>query len=360
MLTVDGIIFTLQRAGGISVIFRSLLDYLNQQGIVTTHLLDGQSLQELAQHSGSVKTEIRLARTLERYRSCRIADLGATGSLHRSPLYHSSYYRTPTDNKVTSVLSVYDFMYERYRKGPAKWVHTFQKNAAIKRAQSIICISQSTLDDLVEFVGVRSDQSVKVIHCGVSECFKPLKLDHQEFLHDPPTTGDRPFILFVGQRAGYKNFKLALTTLAELTDFELRCVGGGNFSPSEFEGVPEHVVSRVKHMGFTTDDELNLLYNQAVCLFYPSSYEGFGIPVIEAMRAGCPVVSTNCKAIVEIGADALQMVPEHDPSALARAVLRTASSDREAIVQRGIWNAQLYSWDITNQKTLQLYKELGL
>ena len=355
MLTIDGIIFTLQRAGGISVIFRSLLDHLNKQGIATTHILDGQSRQDLVDYKEGVTTKIRSARTLERYKSCRINDLSSTGVLHASSLFHSSYYRTPTDKKITSVLTVYDFMYERYRKGPAQWVHTLQKNAAIKRAQSIICISQSTLDDLVEFVGVKPEQSVKVIHCGVSECFKPVELNH-----DLPRNGDRPFILFVGQRAGYKNFKLALLTLAQLTDFELRCVGGGDFSQSEFEGVPEHVVSRVKHMGFTTDEELNLLYNQAACLFYPSSYEGFGIPVLEAMSAGCPVVSTNCKAIVEIGGDALQMVPEHDPSALARAVLQTVCSDRESIVRRGISNAKLYSWDITNQKTLQLYKQLGI
>jgi mannosyltransferase len=369
MLFVDGIIFTLQRAGGISAIFRSLLNYLDHQNVVTNHFLDGQSLQELdqcldpAREEGAVKTTERTPRALERYRSCKMemprakSSSSSSSNLNNpsSDIYHSSYYRTPTDKSVTSVLTVYDFMYERYRKGPARWVHTLQKNAAIKRAQSIICISQTTLEDLVEFAGLRPDQTVSVVYPGVSESFKPILVGQ-----DSSEPAARPFILFVGLRGGYKNFKLALQTLTELPEFELRCVGGGGFSGFEFEGFPEHVVSRVRHMGFTTDEELNGLYNEAACLFYPSRYEGFGIPVLEAMKAGCPVVSINCKSIVEIGGAALQMVPLEDPTLLAKAVMRTLSSQRGDIVNMGRFNAINFSWDKSNFETLQVYKKLGL
>jgi len=246
-------------------------------------------------------------------------------------------------------------MYERYRKGPARWVHTMQKNAAIKRAQSIICNSKTTLEDLVDFVGLGRDQTVCVVYPGVSEIYKPISLGG-----DFNGLVERPFILFVGLRGGYKNFKLALQTLAELPEFEMRCVGGGSFAGSEFEGFSDNVTSRVKHMGFTTDEELNTLYNKAACLFYPSRYEGFGIPVLEAMRAGCPVVSINCKSIVEIGGAALQMVPVEDPTLLAQAVLGTLSSKRGDIVAKGKANAVNFSWDKSNFETLQVYKKLGL
>jgi mannosyltransferase len=86
-----------------------------------------------------------------------------------------------------------------------------------------------------------------------------------------------------------------------LPDFELHCVGGGPLQPSELAGIPDSVIRRVRHVGFVDDETLNELYNQAVCLLYPSSYEGFGIPVVEAMRAGCPVVSVACKAVMEVG-----------------------------------------------------------
>jgi len=355
MLNVDGIIFTLQRAGGISAIFRSLLGYLNRENIVTNHLLDGICQQELPQFSWAVRTQVRKSRSFERYRSCRSGISESKPAFSISSIFHSSYYRIPADLRATSVLTVYDFMYERFRKGPPLWVHSIQKEIAIKRAQSIICISQATLDDLVKYVGLRSDQKVHVVHCGVSDLFKPIaEGDRESNFEDPP------YMLFVGQRGGYKNFKLALSTLAVLPDFELKCVGGGEFKKTEFEGIPGHVLSRVKHMGFIRDEELNILYTRAACLFYPSSHEGFGIPVIEAMKAGCPVVSINCKAILEIGGGALLMVPEQDPIALAGEVLRSVSSERLHIVNRGIINADKYSWEIANKKTVEIYKEVGL
>lgn len=356
MLIIDGIIFTLQRAGGISVIFRELLDYLDKENIPTTHLIDGSPLQDLPNYQAGVRTISRSARFSERYRSCTMPSYGSKSTFNfGSKLFHSSYYRIPTNKDVTNIVTVHDFMYERFRHGPAKWVHTIQKKAAIDRAQAIICVSKSTLSDLNEFVSVRRDQIVEVIHPGVSEYFYPMNqaVAISEFR-------ERPYILFVGQRGGYKNFNLALATLSELPEFELRCVGGGDFRRNEFDGASQELVSRVRHMGFTSNKELNLLYNQASCLFYPSSYEGFGIPVIEAMKAGCPVVSTNCKAIVEIGGDALQIVPVHDPIELAKAVLNTVSHDRKTIIKKGILNAEKYSWARSNLQILNVYKRLGL
>ena len=357
MLTIDGIIFTLQRAGGISVIFKSLLAYLSDTNFEVNNIVDGINLQDSIPNTSSLKTQIREARTFERYRACRVrkSDSVLSSLEINNHIYHSSYYRTPTDPGIANVLTVYDFMYERYRQGPAKWIHTIQKNNAIKRAQSIICISKSTQDDLFEYAKLTSTQKIYVIHCGVSDIFRPCEAPGSQALKETP-----PYILFVGQRAGYKNFKLALATLSVLPDFELRCVGGGDLVKSDLEGWPSDVLKRVKHMGFTTDSELNLLYNNAACLLYPSSYEGFGIPVIEAMKAGCPVVSTNCKAIVEIGGDSLQVVPEHDPRALANAVLKSISSERAKLVEMGIKNAKKYSWDSTNEKTVRVYKDLGL
>jgi mannosyltransferase len=107
------------------------------------------------------------------------------------------------------------------------------------------------------------------------------------------------------------------------------------------------------------DATLNQLYNHAICLVYPSSYEGFGIPVAEAMRAGCPVVSVACKAVMEVGGDALTIAEELDPKAMADAILKTVSSGRSDLIERGLSVAAAYSWEKTHARTLAVYRSLG-
>lgn len=341
MVLIDGIIFSLQRAGGISVYFRTLLDLLDREQVATSLSLENPLLQQFKDHNTNFLSISRNARMLERYRPCRVSE--------KVSVFHSSYYRLPDRSNLPTVLTVYDFIYERYQRGPRQWVHTMQKNAAIRAAKVIICISQSTKDDLLNFVGETPGQTIHVIHCGVSEAFFQLPFV-------PPRT---PYVLFVGQRAGYKNFHLALSAMNFLPDLELLCVGGGSIHQEELNGLPESVTRRVRHLGFVSDDELNVLYNGAQCMVYPSSYEGFGIPVVEAMRAGCPVVCTDCKAVLEVGKDALTVVPVADPGLMANAISKTASSERPSLIQKGLSVAGTYSWEATHRQTLSIYRSFG-
>jgi mannosyltransferase len=168
----------------------------------------------------------------------------------------------------------------------------------------------------------------------------------------------RPYVLFVGTRGGYKNFTLALKALALLPELELHCVGGGALRAEELAEVPHPVRTRVRHLGHIDDETLNECYNGAICLLYPSSHEGFGIPVIEAMRAGCPVVSIPCKAILEVGGDAL-VVAAADAGAIAEAVDSVCSLSRRAkVVANGLSVARSYSWHTTHERTLQVYRSL--
>lgn len=341
IIAIDGIIFSLQQQGGISVYFHKLISYLAYQQEFTTLTLETPLKQKLLICGQHVSVLSRDARPFERYQSCRIVP--------DSSVFHSTYYRLPSDLRLPTVVTVHDFIYERYQRGARQWVHTLQKNAAIRAAHAVICISESTKDDLLHFVGETPGQTIHMIHNGVADVFCNLSLK----------SAVRPYVLFVGQRNGYKNFNLVLNAMAFLPELELYCVGGGPIRKAELKSMSEAIVNRVRHLGFVTDEELNVLYNQAVCLIYPSSYEGFGIPVIEAMRAGCPVVGANCKAVLEVGGDALTVFAGSDPRAVADAILKTASAARPDLIQKGLAIAQRYSWDATHRQTLDVYRSLN-
>lgn len=202
---------------------------------------------------------------------------------------------------------------------------------------------------------MRADQHVSVIHNGVSDCFQPMAADDGNF-----PAADRPFALFVGQRDGYKNFSLALRALEYLPDLTLHCVGGGSLQPEELACISEGTRARVRHLGFVDDMQLNLLYNRAHCLIYPSAYEGFGIPVLEAMRAGCPVVGVKCKAVEEVAGQALILSEDSsDPVALATAIERLYElGTRERLKALGMTRSHEFSWDRCFEQTVAIYRNI--
>lgn len=341
-LLIDAIVFSLQRYGGISEYFHQLLRKLERESIAASVMLEAPLKQQVGSASPVLSFVHRRARLLERYRACRLPA--------GSSVFHSSYYRLPARRGTPTVVTVHDFVYERYARGPRRWVHSRQKHAAIRAAQAVICISESTRQDLIEFVGAIPGQAVHVIHNGVSEVFRPLSL----------AAAPAPYVLYVGERRGYKNFGLLLGAMEFLPDLEVHCVGGGILRPDELIAAPANVRQRIRHLGFVGDDALNECYNRACCLVYPSSYEGFGIPVLEAMRAGCPVVSVRCKAVMEVGGDALIVADETDPRALADAVLRlSATGYRSRMVAAGLEVAGRFSWERTHARTLDVYRSLG-
>ncbi len=339
---IDAIIFSIQRYGGIGEYFQQLLKLLEKQAVSASTLVEAPLKKQIGGASSEMSFICRPARFLERYRACRVP-AGAS-------IFHSSYYRLPEIRSTPSVVTVHDFVYERYAKGPRRWVHSRQKYAAIRAAQAVICVSESTRRDLAEFVGDIPGQAVHVIHNGVSDVFRPVSL----------APAQTPFVLYVGERRGYKNFRQLAAAMEFLPDLELHCVGGGAFGAEEVAILSTSVRRRIRHLGFVTDDGLNELYNRAFCLVYPSSYEGFGIPVLEAMRAGCPVVSVQCKAVMEVGGEALTVAAGPEPRELADAVLRLYAAEyRSRMVATGIAVAGCFSWDQTHARTLDVYRSLG-
>ncbi len=127
-------------------------------------------------------------------------------------------------------------------------------------------------------------------------------------------------VLFVGSRSGYKNFRSVVDALSSLHDLRLVCVGGGPLSPDEVRLLEKLLPGRYNWSGYLSSEELNLEYNKSACQVYPSVYEGFGIPVLEAMQAGCPVVAVKSSSMPEVAGDAALLTENGDADEICDAI----------------------------------------
>ena len=354
-LILDNVIFALQRAGGISVYWYELLRRLRRDGHpmqLVEHPRAAANLfrRQLDLDAATLLAERPLPLWLSRY-------LPYPAGKAARPLCHSSYYRRPQAADASSVVTVYDFTYERFRRGAARWVHSRQKIAAIRAAQGIICISESTRRDLLERYPDVSPDRIRVIYLGAAEDYRPLGPAGD--LPRPADLPQGPFVLFVGARDSYKNFRLALEAVAAVPDYCLLSVGGGPLRRDEIELAHQLLPGRHTHLASVDNEALNRLYNSAHALLYPSSYEGFGIPVLEAMAAGCPVVAVNASSIPEAAGDAGLLVDDICAEAFVQRLVQLEDEAlRKASIDKGFAQARRFSWETCYRQTMAFYDEV--
>jgi mannosyltransferase len=332
----DGIVFSLQETGGISVLFSEIISRMP----ATSYELMGFRETPPTAIAGATYSYHR-PRLLERYRRARTSCA--------FDVFHSTYYRLPTSRCSKVVTTVHDFVYERFAPMHKRAIHGLQKQKAIAGSDRIICVSESTRRDLLEFSGQSLADRTVVIPHGASDTFHPLR-----------DVTVLPQVLFVGSRGGYKNFAAVVEALSTLCDLTLVCVGGGAFAITELHLLERRIPHRYRFAGYLSTSELNREYNKSLCLVYPSLYEGFGIPVLEAMRAGCPVIAVNRSAIPEVAGDAALLVETGRADELRHAIQQvTVSAARDDMVSRGTDRAALFSWDETYRRTTAVYEELS-
>ncbi len=271
--------------------------------------------------------------TLERV--CR--ELGAD-------LFASTYYTTPTATPsfffgyymIPEVIGA-DLSQEPWR----------EKRRAILHAAARLMISENSARDLERIYGL-PEGSTHVAHCGVWRSFYPPSPQEIASLRNKYGLSDEPYLLMVGDRVGvdgYKNGELVFKAIRRLPDpsrFTLVCAGGNPIIESRFVALaPKTRTMRLE----LDDDELRAAYGGAHAFCYPSRYEGFGMPVLEAMACGAPVIACRNSSIIEVAGDAAVFAGEDDPDSMAQAIERLSEpAAREAINARGAAQASKFGF----------------
>lgn len=276
-------------------------------------------------------------------------------------LFHETYY-TSEDHCPRSakrVITVHDMIHELFAdqfSSKDKTKHV--KAESIRRADHIICVSESTQRDLVKICNVPIEKTSVVYH-GYS-----LVVGAGNLLPAPAIR--QPYLLYVGQRAGYKNFEGLLKAYASShvlrSEFKLVCFGGGAFSKREIELINNTLqLSSQQVIQLTgSDDVLAGLYASAAAFVYPSLYEGFGIPPLEAMSYDCPVVCANTSSIPEVVGDAAEMFDPYSIDDMRAAIEKVVlSKDYSAsLISKGRERVRLFSWEKCAQETLAVYQKI--
>ena len=276
----------------------------------------------------------------------------------RGNLFISTYYTTPL--LTPSVFMAYDMIPEVIGAN-LEDICWKEKHYAIMHASHFISISHNTARDLIKFFPhIRNDQ-ITVAHCGIKSIFSPANEDElvefkQKYnLH-------RPYFLLVGERIGEKGYKnailffKALSKMKNCEEYFVVCVGGAEVLESEITALVDS--SKILLLSLN-DKELKIAYSGAIAYICPSSYEGFGLPILEAMACGCPVISARHSSISEIANESICYIDINNVNDFACKLSQVQENKyRNLLIKKGLLQSKKFSWtemaDIVSDKLFTL------
>ncbi len=361
-IAYDHQVFSRQRHGGISRYIAELVQNLLRRNGVEPTVIAPVHINEYLRHP-QIRERVRGAYLPLVFRGGAKVALALNSAL--APLFwkarefdivHETYYSKAVCGRGrVRLLTIHDLIHEQF---PQDFPDTARviaaKRAAVERADHVICVSENTRRDAIRLLGVDHERT-SVIHLGYSLGFQNAGSAGAHLA---------PCVLYVGERRGYKNFAVLLEAFASSPKlqraFHLVAFGGGTFSSTERRRIQElGLAGRVRRAG-GSDALLNAYYRAAVAFVYPSRYEGFGIPPLEAMAVGCPVACSNAGSICEVVGDAGAYFSPDDAAGL-RGILERLSEDSVYAAElraKGFAQIGKYSWESCAEKTLQTYARL--
>jgi glycosyltransferase involved in cell wall biosynthesis len=356
----DGNIYLIQAAGGVNRYFANLIARLPAS--VAPYLTTSQP--------GDVNYPVHPNLRMHKFKRFRPAGLSYrlekryfdyVTAAHGLDLAHPTYYtlltrREVKDYRCPVVITVWDMIHELF---PAELDPTGQqadeKRRAVMSADAVICISENTRNDLLEHYSL-PENKVKVTHLA-SDLDPSLS-------YGPEPVPSRPYFLYVGRRYGYKNFDGLLKAFAKArsTRPEIAlCVVGAPFSETEQKLLRDlGVADGIDHYGTVEDAHLAKLYRCSVAFVYPSLYEGFGIPPLEAMSCGTAVIASSSSSLPEVVGDGGMLFDPTSVNDLADLLLLLHDDEgaRARLIAKGYERTKAFSWDQTAAQTVEIYRSL--
>jgi len=360
----DGKIFQLQVAGGVNRYFANVIaglpsdfspvliaDHVHDVNYPAHPNLKVYQLGRLRFPNVSYRLSAYIAKAEDAVRTRALAQ--------RVDVFHPTYYSRLTDVKVScpTVITVWDMIDEIFSNDvDPDGRNAEQKRRALTSAQHVICISESTKRDLLERYPV-PENIVSVIYLASS-------IDASQS-HGAEPTPERPYYLYVGSRASYKNFDRLLqafaSTIQTKPDLSL-CVLGIEFNDREQRLIDDLKLARhIRHFSHPSDSHLAKLYRCSIALVYPSLYEGFGIPPLEAMACGTVAIVSNVSSLPEVVGDAGILFDPRSVDELAQILVSLPEDEtrRAKLIERGAARVQKFSWEKTVEQTVGIYKSLA-
>ena len=272
------------------------------------------------------------------------------------PTYYDPYFLNILNNKPF-VLTIYDMIHEIYSEVfPLKDKTSKRKKILAQKATKIIAISENTKKDIIRFFSIEENK-IEVTYLANS--FNMNKDDKILNVVTP-----EKYILFVGSRGGYKNFNLFIeaisTLLVEDAELNVVCVGGGNFKEMEKEKFKKlNIVNKIFQYSIS-DNILAYLYQKAIAFVFPSLYEGFGIPILEAFACGCPIICSRTSSLPEVAGGAAIYFDPTDKLSMLDSIEKVIYNDelKKQLVNKGIEREKEFTWKKTADKTKKIYEEI--
>jgi glycosyltransferase involved in cell wall biosynthesis len=342
-ILVDGRVLSSNRLTGVGIYTKELIDSFTKLGI-NYDLYIPHYKGKLVRHF--------LEHTLLPVRSSKYDILFCPGNI--APIWKPK--------KVKLITTIHDLTFLKY---PSYYSKTFQLYYALviprvaKLSDKILTSSESERKSIIEVFPFAKDK-VEVVSCGVSEIFL-RNGEVKNYLKS-----DR-YVLYVGSLKPSKNIKGLLEVFIRVLDkipHNLYIIGETQNIFSKKLG-DKHLIreippNRIKFFGYVEDNHLSRLYKNADCLIFPSFYEGFGIPLLEAMASGCPIVASNTSSIPEVVGDAAIMVNPLDYNEMATQVVRVVTDKelRTSLIKKGKERAKHFSWENSAKKIYKIFEEL--
>ena len=287
-------------------------------------------------------------------------------------LVHEPHYVLPPLVRCRSVVTIHDcihLVFPQYL--PSKLAHVYAKGSmwtAAKKANRILTVSEASKRDILRFFAVDPDK-VEVIYNAIDERFlAPADFERMDLVRQRYQL-DHPFVLYVGNIKPHKNIERLIDAFGRartrgcLGDVKLIIIGDEiSKYPGLRQSVHKHKLDKhVRFLGFQPMETLAAFYRLARAFVFPSLYEGFGLPPLEAMACGTPVVTSNVSSLPEVAGGAALLVDPHDADAIADGLCRALTDEalRAALIARGIERARSFSWGQSVRKIHEIYLQVA-